>query len=250
MIQGIYTLLGSAIINNFSMSVFANNLANSQTVGFLSDDIIIRQRNINDSIFNSIYKPGYIEHLSGLIIDKTVTNLRKGRIEQTNNPLDFALENEDEFFTVTDGKENYLTRAGNFTINEEGFLVTHDNKYFVLGKSGKIIIDNINSLTSDSNGRLYIGGKLIDEFLIHKVNNKTPLTKMGDNIIEIPQQGATISSTPKILHKHLEYANVDILKELTKIIETQRAFENSMNLVRIQDEILDRIATETAKVSI
>ncbi len=250
MIQGIYTLLGSAIINDFSMNVFANNLANSQTVGFMADDIIIRQRNVNDAIFNSIYKPGYIEHLSGLVIDKTLTSIKKGRIEPTNNPLDFALVKEDEFFTVTDDRKNYLTRAGNFTVNEDGFLITQDKKYFVLGKSGKIKIDDVNSLTSDSSGRLYIGGKLIDELLINKVSDKIPLKKVGDNIIEILPNTFTASASPQILHKHLEYANVEPLKELTKIIETQRAFENSLNLVRIQDEMLERITTETARVSI
>lgn len=250
MIQGIYTLLGSALINDFSVSVFANNLANSQTVGFLYEDIIIRQRNINDTIFNAIYKPGYVERLSGLVIDKTVTNMRKGKIESTNNPLDFALENEDEFFTVTDDKGKYLTRAGNFTIDADGFLVTQDKKYFVSGKSGKIQIDNPNSIISDSHGRLYIGGKLIDELLIHKITAKTQLTKKGDNLIEMPRENVIISLQPRILHKHLEYANVDTLKELTRIIQTQRAFENSMNLVRILDEMLDRLSTETAKVSV
>ncbi len=250
MIQGIYTLLASAAISDFSMRVWAHNLANTQTSGFLADDIIIRQRNINNAIFNNIYKPEYVEHLSGLVVEKTVTNLKKGRIEMTNNLLDFALQNEEEFFTVEDDRSRYLTRAGNFSLNNDGFLMTQDKKYYVVGKSGRIKVDDINSLISDSSGRLYIRGQLIDEFLIHRLSAKTTLTKIGDNLIEMPKENIVESEEPKVLQKYLEYANVEPLKELTKIIETQRAFENSINLVRIQDEMLERIATETAKVSI
>ncbi|MFN7181357.1 MAG: flagellar hook-basal body protein [Planctomycetota bacterium] len=250
MIQGIYSLIASAGISDFAMNVRANNLANIQTVGFLSDEVIVRQRIINDTIFNNIYKPGYIEYLSGLVIDKTVTSLKKGRIETTNNPLDFAVEGEDEFFTVEDEKGKYLTRAGNFAIDDEGFLVTQDKKYYVSGKSGRIKIDDVNSLISDSNGRLYIRGTLIDQLLIHKLTEKMPLVKLGDNLLEIPKEKVEVSDEPIVLHKHLEYANVEPLRELTRIIETQRAFEIAMNLVRIQDEMLERIATETTRVSI
>ncbi len=250
MIQGIYTLLGSAAIYDFSMSVWANNLANVQTVGFLADDIIIRQRNISEVIFKNIFKPAYVEHLSGLVIDKTITQLKKGRIETTNNPLDFALADESEFFTVESEKGRYLTRAGNFTLDKEGFLVTGYGRFYVLGKSGRIKIEDVNSLIADSNGRLYIRGEMIDELLIHRLTTRMPLVKAGDNLIQLPDKNIEESESPKVLHKHLEYANVEPLRELTKIIEMQRLFENSINLVRIQDEMLDRIATETARVSI
>jgi flagellar basal-body rod protein FlgF len=250
MIEGIYTLLGGGIINDFSLNVWANNLANTNTPGYLADDVIIRQRNVSDKIFKNIVRPTYIDSLSGLVIDRTITNLKKGKIEMTSNPLDFALTQEEDFFTVSDGNNQFLTRAGNFTLDQDGYLVTQDKKYFVMGQGGKIKIMDVDSLVADNNGRLYIGGNLIDQLLIHRIDEKTQLRKIGDNLIELPTGKAQVNESPQVLQKHLEYSNVDSLKELIKIIQTQRAFENQMNLVRVNDELLDRITNDVAKVAI
>ena len=50
-------------------------------------------------------------------------DLQPGAMIATSRPLDVAIETDGAFFALTDGTQTWLTRAGDFQLNEEGVLV-------------------------------------------------------------------------------------------------------------------------------
>ncbi|NIP73067.1 MAG: flagellar hook-basal body complex protein, partial [Gammaproteobacteria bacterium] len=66
--------------------------------------------------------------------------LASGRLIQTGNQLDFAIVSGDGFFSVGTPQGERFTRAGNFTLNHEGLLVTAEG-YPVNGKNGPIKVE-------------------------------------------------------------------------------------------------------------
>ncbi len=67
---------------------------------------------------------------SSVILDEVIPNFEQGPLSETNNSLDFAI-NGQGFFKIQRNDNFYYTRDGEFTINNQGFLV-NKNGDFVL----------------------------------------------------------------------------------------------------------------------
>src|ERR1700758_1634042 len=131
MIRALYTAASGMSAQQLNLDTIANNLANSSTVGF-------RQRTLQfqDMIYQNLVTPGAAQSQqtvsAGLQIglgtksSATEVIMTQGNLNQTNNPLDLAIEGGG-FFQVQrpDGSIAY-TRAGSFHLNNQGTMVTAD----------------------------------------------------------------------------------------------------------------------------
>jgi flagellar basal-body rod protein FlgG len=114
-----------------NLDTIANNLANSSTTGF-------RQLRLEfqDMLYQNLITPGAAQSQTtvsaglqvGLGTRSAATEviMTQGELNQTNNPLDMAIEGNG-FFEVQrpDGTTAY-TRAGQFYLNNQGTIVTTD----------------------------------------------------------------------------------------------------------------------------
>jgi flagellar basal-body rod protein FlgG len=124
----LYTAASGMSAQQLNLDTIANNLANSSTVGFRE-----RQMQFEDMIYQNLVTPGAAQSQetvsAGLQIGlgtKSAASeviMTQGDLNQTNNPLDLAIQGTG-FFQVTlpDGTMAY-TRAGNFYLNNQGTLV-------------------------------------------------------------------------------------------------------------------------------
>ena len=125
--------------------MIANNLANVETPGF-KRDVATFQARFAEAIQQGDDSPGSRTQNDiggGVKVVDVQTNFADGSLRNTKIPTDFAV-NGDGFFQVR-GRDGvaYLTRAGNFTLDVEGRLVTQSDDMPVLDDSGsEIIIDN------------------------------------------------------------------------------------------------------------
>lgn len=106
-----------------ALNVVGNNIANASTIGFRSSSIT----------FSDIFASGSGARLNGagnaIAIGDGVqtaaihTNLSQGNLAESGSPVHVGLQG-DGFFVIrsTDGSVGY-TRAGDFTVNNRGFLV-------------------------------------------------------------------------------------------------------------------------------
>ena len=131
MIEALYTAASGMSAQQMNLDTIANNLANSSTTGF-------RQLRLQfqDMIYQNLVTPGAAESQStvsaglqiGLGTKPAATEVinTQGALNETDNPLDVAIEGAG-FFQIQrpDGTIAY-TRAGQFHLNQQGTLVTTD----------------------------------------------------------------------------------------------------------------------------
>ena len=128
MIRALYTAASGMSAEQLNLDTIANNLSNSGTVGFRSKVL-----QFQDMIYQNLITPGAAQSAqtvsAGLQVGlgtrstESETILTQGGLNQTNNPLDLAIQGNG-FFQVQlpDGSIAY-SRAGNFQLNNQGQMV-------------------------------------------------------------------------------------------------------------------------------
>jgi flagellar basal-body rod protein FlgG len=239
---------------NTRMQVIAHNLANVNTTGFKRD-----RASFEDLLYQTVRQPGAAssqnsELPSGLMLGTgvrivaTEKNFGQGSIEQTDNPLDVAIQGRG-FFQVLmpDGSISY-TRDGSFEMDSEGQLVTSEG-YHV--EPSITIPENTLSLTVGSDGTVsalvagestpqQIGTVEIADFV-----NPLGLQPIGQNLFkETVSSGSPQTGTPgsdglgTLVQGSLESSNVNVVEELVNMIETQRAYEMNSKAISTVDQML------------
>lgn len=114
----------------------ANDLANSSTPGFKSSSSV--QRDFGKMLLYNTQTGAAIGSIdTGVELSKGVTNMTQGPIDNTGQPLDFAIEGSG-FFAVRTAAGIEYTRNGEFSKNSQGLLVDQDGDE-VLSASGSPI---------------------------------------------------------------------------------------------------------------
>jgi flagellar basal-body rod protein FlgG len=240
MIKGIRTSGLAMPPMTVRLEVIANNLANVNTSGFKRDSMFVQM--MKDS--SAVVSPDNGE-LTGTKIGK-VTDFGEGSLNQTNNPLDLALQGEG-FFVVRTPQGMAYTRNGNFSLALDGTLVTAKG-HPVMGSQGPIKMPDAErvaqgSLAVSPTGEVTVGGMSIGKIRI--VNFADPLTmkKNGDSFFA-DETGAspaiTEVETPIIRQGFLEESNVEGIAEMAEMIELTRNFESNQKAIQSQDATLDR----------
>jgi flagellar hook protein FlgE len=103
------------------LDVTGNNIANASTVGFKS----------SRAQFGDLYANGFLSSGSnpigdGVTVQDVQQQFGQGNISFTDNGLDMAIDG-DGFFVLSDGGETRYSRAGEFGIDKEGFVVNNQN---------------------------------------------------------------------------------------------------------------------------
>lgn len=133
MLSSLYTGVSGMSANGTSLSVTADNISNLNTVGFKKSTIAF-----GDVLSQTI--SGSMQVGRGVLISDITPLFTQGSLETTENVLDLAIDGEG-FFVVTDGSTQYYTRAGQFTLDEDGRIVNSDGlvlQGYVVDSSGNI----------------------------------------------------------------------------------------------------------------
>jgi len=251
MLKEIYTAAMGMLPQQTKLEVTANNIANANTAGFKRESIF--EKNLIDASDNTVANSTR-SSVEGPQIG-SYTNFLKGSFQQTNNILDVAIDNDNSFFTVQD-KENkkFFTRAGHFSINQEGDIVDGSGKYLV-GYDGKLNMykefssdpattnDNLGlNLRITKNGEIYSNQRFIGSMEVTEVKNPQTL-KRSPNSDFTPGDDTETETIPtdkvSIKQGWVENSNVDIIKEMVSMIELQRQFEMGSKVIQANEQTLD-----------
>jgi flagellar hook protein FlgE len=116
------------------LGVIGNNIANSSTTGFKAS-----RAEFSDVYATSLLGAGGNAIGKGVSLAGVTQEFTQGNISFTNNALDLAI-NGNGFFLLSDDGASLYTRAGNFQVDREGFLVTnqgHKLQAFEVGPTGE-----------------------------------------------------------------------------------------------------------------
>ncbi|MHA7963036.1 flagellar basal body rod protein FlgG [Paenibacillus sp. CAU 1782] len=247
------------------LDVIGNNIANVNTVGFKAGRVMFQD--ILSQTVSGVTAPedgarGGVNARQiglGVSIGAIDTIHTAGSAMTTNDAKDLRIDG-DGFFVVSagDGTEQFLTRAGNFTIDAARQLVTADGM-FVLGVDGAPIVldDTITAFSFGQDGT--INGVTADGAMeggqlgIVKVVNPSGLEKVGGNLyrvtvnanpdgeFEIVAANDADAGTGSVIAGQLEMSNVDLTAEFTEMIVAQRGFQANSRIISTSDEILQEV---------
>lgn len=220
------------------MEQIANNLANVDTSGYKKEDITFWEM-----MFTAAdHRPRVGKAL------KVLTDHEQGSAKQTDNPLDFAI-NGDGFFRVQTPAGVRYTRNGNFTLNNQGQLSTFDGN-LVIGEGGPIVLTDQN-IKVGRDGLITANGQEINRLSITTFADVNTLEKEGANLFR-PSEGAAQElpvEAPDIKQGYLEGANVNIVSEMTAMIDLQRAYQSQQKAIQTTDEIDQQSTSRVGKLT-
>lgn len=170
----------------------------------------------------------------------------QGDYIQTDNKLDFAIQGEG-FFRVLHGDEDMYTRAGDFSLDSEGYITSQAGdrlqpEIAIDPEAVTITLDNDGTLTifSDDDTILATEQVLVTTFI-----NPAGLYAVGGNLfMETEGSGAPQEDTPgengagTVLNFYIESSNVDVVEELVSLISGQRAYEANSRSITTADDML------------
>ncbi len=116
MTQGYYTGISGIQANQYGLDVIADNLSNTNTVGFRGSSTEFASL-FSEKLVSSGSVPTYDEIGAGTRLQATTMNTQNGSLLNTDRFNDLAI-NGNGWFGVVSGKDQYFTRAGNFVLDE------------------------------------------------------------------------------------------------------------------------------------
>jgi len=254
MINGYYDATGAMVTQFNRLNVISNNLANVNTYGFKQDDIIIgdyerifREERENLPLENNTKEAAkFLNRAINKvpIIVEEYTNFSIGNLQKTSNPLDVALKEKNQFFTIQTPTGEKLTRAGNFSIDSNGFLVNKDGFKVLNNKNKPIKLSSQYPITIDQNGNIYQNKQKIATFKIVRIDNLNTLKKVGNNMFDFIPNTAIIDNKNSTLQGYLEKSNVNPIRQMTNLIETNRLVEQYQKVMTTFMDDLNRDAIE------
>ncbi|OQY13177.1 MAG: flagellar basal-body rod protein FlgG [Desulfobacteraceae bacterium 4572_19] len=252
MIRALWTSATGMNAQQMQTDVVANNLANVNTTGFKKSRANFQDLMYQTMLIAGATTPGGGQVPTGIQAGMGVkpASVQKiftqGDYVQTGNQFDFSVQGEG-FFRVLHGDEIMYTRAGNFTLDSEGFITSSIGDR--LQPEIAIPIEAVN-VDLQGNGTLTVydadGGIIAtEEILLSRFVNPSGLFAAGQNLLSPTEgSGAAIDGTPgddgmgTVQNNYLEMSNVSIVDEMVAMIVGQRAYESNSKSVQTADTML------------
>lgn len=240
--NGIYITLSRQMALFRDMEVTANNISNANTTGYGSEHILFNSyltKDVNQRVRNDM---AFAYDIS------TYNNLETGAIQATGNQLDFAIDGNG-FFAVETPLGVRYTRAGNFTINSLGTLVTASGDP-VLGNNGQYITfpPEVQDIKVGENGVVSVDGEEFGSIDVYAFSNPQLLEKLDGAMFrsEIAPEEA---SDFRLMQGALASSNVKPVLELTHMIEVSRSVASTAKLIETMYELQRKSANTWAQQS-
>ena len=217
------------------MALVANNIANASTTGYRTEGLVFAEhvRALEGGHPSVSMATGTVRRM----------NETQGAMTMTGGTFDLAIEGPGYFLVGTpDGPR--LTRAGHFSPNGEGDLVTPDG-YPVLDAGGAPVFvpTGVGSIGIAPDGTLSADGQPVAQVGLVVPDEGVDLIREGSTRFR-PEGGYGPTEEGRILQGHLEGSNVDPILEVARMIEVQRAYELGQSFLDMEDERI-RGAVET-----
>ncbi len=253
MIYGLYLSAAGVMTNSYKQDVIANNLANVETAGFKKNLATFRERLTagREHPAEAGYSNPLLDNLGGgTLADPTRVDTSQGDFEETDNPLDVAIQGPG-YFTVAEHGQQRLTRNGNFVIDRTGTLVTGNNGQPVLDAGGAPIkLDGTlrGQTTVTRDGVINQAGVPVARLNVVDVADPAALRNEGGTLFSYPDPAGVTASNSLVRNESLERANVDPATEMAALMDTQRQLEANANMIHYQDATLDKLVNSVGKI--
>jgi flagellar hook protein FlgE len=256
------------------LDVTANDIANVNTLGYKANRVTFKDSLSQLQRGGAAATPGQggqnpAQVGLGVSLSSIDSVMGGGALQSTGNVLDVAIQGEG-WFRVGQGTapavpaNKQYTRAGNFSRNDQGYLVTQDG-YYVVGKTTaggatdtliQIPTGATNVAVAQDGSVSYVpiggGAAAIAGYLsLAKFANEPGLQRdSGNRWTATAASGAEVVGTPGTTAAGtwgvttagtVEMSNVDLATEFTNMITAQRGFQANSRVIGAADDMLQEL---------
>jgi flagellar basal-body rod protein FlgF len=211
------------------MEAIANNVANLNTSGYKADRVT----------FNAyLQRPAGAAVSASLVFPKLGTphrEMQEGTFSTTANPLDVAIRGDGYFVVDTPQGQRY-TRNGHFGLDSQNRIVSAGGQPILDDRNRPLIVpQDAGAITIASDGSVSAGEQRVGKIQLVAFDNVQKLIRTGGGLYMSDTPAKPASGT-EMVQGVLESANVEPVLEMTRMIETSRAYEQAQKVVTTEDE--------------
>jgi flagellar basal-body rod protein FlgG len=253
--QALRTAATGMAAQQMNVEVISNNIANMNTVGFKK-----QRAEFQDLLYQTLQQAGAQSSDQGTIVPTGVqigAGVKSGSVyrigtqgamTQTGNQYDLAINGRGFFQVLTPSGDTAYTRAGNFSVNDQGQLVTQDGYQVQPAIS---IPQTATAVTISPAGQVQVTvpgtptPSVVGQLELASFMNEGGLSAQGGNLfLETGASGPPVTGTPgnqglgTLNQFYTEASNVDPVTEITALIVAQRAYEMNSKVISTADNML------------
>ena len=273
MLPSMYSGVSGLLTHQQRMNVIGNDIANVNTVGFKQSDVSFKEAFVTTLRAPAPATPGQQVGL-GVQMGQIARDFRGGALMQTGTASNFAVSGNG-FMVVSDPNGGqYFSRAGDFVLDvdqatNQTYLITSEGRRLQgvmggppapdltgLGMGDMVDIalpENTTSYSVGLDGTLFAsidGAAAVEVGRIALANFDNPggLLSIGSNLYQLTDAAAIRDfANPgedgmgQVFQGYLENSNVDLAREFTDMIITQRGFQANSRTITTSDEMLNEL---------
>ena len=246
--QSMYVAMSGLQAQQSLLDATANNIANASTPGYKAQTVSFEDMMAGQSSTSG----------AGVGLSQIGSDMSSGSMSTTGSQFDLAIQGDGLFQVATNpgqtGSQTYYTRAGSFTRDANGDLVTPDG-LFLVGQNGSGAAGKVNvpitatKFTVNAAGAISLTdatGAVTQDGSIQLANfpNVAGLTRdSGTRWAASSASGTATTGAPgtpgfgTIAQGELEGSNVDLTAELSEMIAAQRSFQANSRVISATDEL-------------
>ena len=222
-----YTMLTRQSGLRRELQVIAHNVANLSTTGFRREGLVFSEF-VRDLDHGE-------EALSMAAANARQTYLSQGGMTMTGGTFDLAIEGEG-FFRIGTEEGERLTRAGHFTPNAQGELVTPDgHRLLDLGGAPVFVPPDAGPVSIARDGTISAGGQPLAQLGLVVPEDPSTLSR-ATGVLHLVEGETLPVDNPVILQGFLEESNVNPISEMARLIAVQRAYESGQKFLENEDQ--------------
>ena len=226
--NALYVGLSRQLTLKRQMDVIANNIANSDTVGFKVESLMLGQ-----DVQRPPLAPGATAAESITFVHDTglARDYRQGALRQTGGPFDLGLQG-DGFFEVQTPGGVRLTRDGRFALNAQGQLVDSAGNAVLQAGGQPIRVDPTKTTPQIAHdGTVSQEGQVLGKIGVFSVADRGALAKVGEGLYDPAGQTPALDGATAVQQGMIETANVDAIQQMTRMISVSRAYEQVTSMM-------------------
>ncbi len=233
MVSGKYSALSGAVSREQNLDNISANLANVSTIGYKRSKVSF------ESILRGAQQIKNARGINYTRIKENYTDYSAGPIKDTQRPLDVAIHG-DGFFKVQGPKGILYTRKGDFTLDAQGNLLTASGMQVLDDANAPITIPgtDTNRISINQYGMISVidstGGQSdVAQLGISAVDDPLKLQREIDSTFSLKTGGQEIPVVqPEVVQGALEVSNVNMVSEMSDMINNQRIFDTYNKMLK------------------
>jgi flagellar basal-body rod protein FlgF len=226
---GLFIAASGMVAEQTRQNQLSNDLANASTPGYKPDEAT--QHNFGTMLMANTEGGAAIGSVDqGVAVGKTFTDMTPASIQETGEPLDFAIQGTGFFAVRTEAGVRY-TRNGQFTASANGTLTDNQGNP-VLSQTGATIKVGANgTVAANALGSFEVPGA----------------TKQGENLFTGTASG---KAAGEVRQGALEGSGVDAAKVMVEMITSLRSFQSGQQAIQTIDQTLQAATTQVGSINV